>query len=129
MGLASVINRNLRQQCVYWGNPRNDGQGGFIFDSPVQIKCRWEDMAQIVVDSKGNEHTSRAVVYINEDLDENGMLHLGLLSDLTPAQMNDPMSYSDDYLIKRVEKEPVLNSPTEFLRKVFLTPSLSFGGF
>ena len=103
--------------------------GGHTFDSPIELAVRWEEMSQLVTDNKGEAITSRAVVYVKQDLDEQGMLYLGELADLNSDGESDPKSVDGAYYIKRFEKSPVLGSATEFLRKAYLTPSLSFGGF
>ena len=135
-GITSLLTRNCNQTCVYWGNPVNDGEGGKTFDDPVELACRWEEMVQVVTDAKGNEVTSRALVYLLQDVDEEGMLFLGTLTDLSSAEEDDPLgieagdhSGQKAYVIKRFQKIPALGSTTEFVRKAFLTPSLSFGGF
>jgi hypothetical protein len=129
MSITDFIIRTCTQTAVYWGTPVNDGQGGKTFADPVEIYCRWEEIMQIVSDSKGNEITSRALVYLTQDVDEDGMLYLGTLDDLDSAQEADPMGTQGAYTIKRFEKLPALGSTTEFLRKAYLTPQLSFGGF
>lgn len=142
MGIENVLKRQYNQQAVYWGNPQNDGQGGFTYDAPVEIACRWEEMRQVVTDNKGNEITSRAVIFVPQDLNEEGMLFLGTLDDLYDLEsessaevLNDPRTFFSDhptaqiYTIKRFQKVPCLGSTTDFLRKAYLTPSLSFGGF
>ena len=129
MGIISVLERQYKQDAVYWGNPQSDGSGGFTFDDPVEIKCRWEDIKQIVTDKKGNEIASRAVIYVKQDLDEEGMIYLGTLDDLTSAMEIDPKEVENAFIIKRFAKVPSLHSSTEFVRAAYLTPSLSFGGF
>lgn len=130
MGLQAIIERQYKQTTVYWGNPQSDGQGGFTFDDPVEIACRWEDIRQVVTDNKGNSVVSRAVIYVKQDLDEEGMIYLGTLSDFdSTVDTGDPKSIDNTYIIKRFGKVPSLAIPTEFLRAAYLTPSLSFGGF
>lgn len=130
-----MITRNCDQIAVYWGNPQNDGQGGFTFANPVELACRWESTTQIVSDAKGNEITSRAVVFVLQDVDEEGYLYLGTLENLydiaesSMESINNPKDFVDTYIIKRFKKTPALGSSTEFLRLAYLTPSLSFGGF
>jgi len=129
-----MILKNSPQTAVYWGNPQNDGSGGKTFDAPVELTppengVRWEDMHQLVADAKGNEITSRALVFVNQDVDEEGMLYLGTLASLSVAQKADPMIVDGAHTIKRFQKTPSLHSTTDFLRKAYLTPSLSFGGF
>lgn len=134
MGIQDNIEDMFTQKAVYWGNPKNDGEGGFTFDTPVEIDCRWESMNQVVTDSKGSEITSRAIVYCGLDLDEEGMLLLGELEDLYDSYASDssaqevehPKNIPNTYYIKRFQKTPSLIGDG-FLRKAFLTPSLSFG--
>jgi len=137
MGIIDVLSKRYVQVCVYWGSPQNDGEGGFTFDEPIELFCRWEAMDQIVSDKKGNTITSRAVVYVNQDLVEEGMLFLGTLDDLYDTYNTDnsagdiphPKSIDNAYFIKRFQKTPSLGSTSDYLRKAYLTPSLSFGGF
>lgn len=136
MGIEATLIRSYKQTAVYWGNPKNDGFGHFTFDDPVEIKCRWEGMNQIVTDAKGNEITSRALVFVLQDVDEEGMLYLGTLDDLYDSAedssfgaLSNPKDIEGAFIIKRFQKTPALGSTTDFLRKAYLTPSLSFGGF
>lgn len=117
------------QTCVYWGNPQTDGRGGYTFDVPVEIPCRWEDKDQIMGTQVGGEVTgnillSRSVVFVLQDVDELGYMYLGRLSDLTAQQQANPKLKESAYCIKRFEKTPALGSTTIFLRKAFLTPFL-----
>jgi hypothetical protein len=132
MGLTAVIKRLCTQTAVYWGNPVSDHHGGFTFDSPVELAppdngVRWEEMEQLITDKDGTELTSRAVIYCNQDLDEEGMLYLGTLDDLDSNEAENPKLVEAAYYIKRFQKTPDLKG-TGVLRKAFLTPSLSFGG-
>ena len=136
MSIETMIKRTCNQTAVYWGSPVNDGYGGETFDDPVEISCRWEDMHQIVTDAKGNELTSRALVFVLQDVDEEGYLYLGTLESLyddyagdsSAGGVNNPKIIEGAYIIKRFQKTPDLKG-TGFLRKAYLTPSLSFGGF
>jgi hypothetical protein len=129
MGIGEFIANNCPQTAVYWGNPVSDQEGGYTFDSPIEIACRWEEMEQVVSGKDGNSISSRALVFVLQDLDEEGMLFLGTLDDLDSDQEHDPKSIEGINYIKRFQKTPALNSTTVFLRKAYLTPSLSFGGF
>jgi len=131
-----MIKRQCKQVCVYWGSPTEDGFGGKTFADPVEIYCRWEDMHQIVTDAKGAEITSRALVFVLQDVDEEGMLFLGTLetlyddyaTDSSAGGINSPETIEGAYVIKRFQKTPDLKG-AGYLRKAYLTPSLSFGGF
>jgi len=127
--IEQMLNRKYKQKCVYWGNPINDGQGGFTWDDPIELSCRWEEMRQLSLDNTGVTENSRAVVYLSQDVDEEGMLYLGLLNELTNAQKENPREVDAAFFIKRFRKIPALGSTLAYLRIAYLTPSLSFGGF
>jgi hypothetical protein len=134
MSINSTITRSCVDTAVYWSAPVPDGYGGMTFAEPCEILCRWEAMDQIISDDKGNQLSSRAVVYTLQDIDEEGMLYKGTLDDLyvgdsSAGAVAHPSTIQGAYVVKRFQKTPSLGSTTEFLRKAFLTPSLSFGGF
>jgi len=135
MSIETFLTRTCKQVAVYWGAPVEDGYGGKVFANPREIYCRWEELRQVISDAKGNEITSRAVVYVLEDLEEEGMLFLGTLdtlydsaTDSSFGEIDDPAALDNVYTIKRFEKVPALGTTTAFLRKAYLTTSLSFGG-
>ncbi len=146
MGLENVLLRQYKQTAVYWGVSGNDGQGGFTYDTPVELAppsngVRWEIMDQVVRDDKGVEFTSRALVFVAQDVEVEGLLYLGtldslydLLDESSESVLDDPKSLAATYnlsifTIRRFQKVPGLGSTTDFLRKAYLTPSRSFGGF
>ena len=135
MGMSESISRMLKDTCVYWGNPVNNGEGGFTFNNPVELNCRWEDIEQVVTDTKGNEITSRSLVFLEQDVDIEGYLFRGTLEDMydltgesSSGGDDNPKLVAGAYIIKRYQKTPSLDG-TGYLRKAYLTPSLSFGGF
>ena len=135
MSIEDNIKGMFTDKAVYWGNPQNDGEGGFTFNDPIELDCRWEDIEQVILDSKGASITSRGLVFLDQDVDIDGMLYLGTLADLhlddsddSSAIWDDPRSVEGTYFIKRFQKTPSLRGDG-FLRKAYLTPSLSFGGF
>jgi hypothetical protein len=121
MGIEAVMTRLCVQKAVYWGNPIGNGTGGFIYDPPIEIPCRWEDTAILVSDKEGNDLISKAVIYVLQDLDEEGMICLNSLDNLDSSLDIDPNNVDNTYIIKRFDKLPALKSSTEFLRKAYLT--------
>jgi hypothetical protein len=127
MGIENFIKRTCKQTAVYWGNPTNDGSGGFTFDDPIEIICRWEDRNDIFLSPTGKELNSKAVIYSIQDLDENGFVYLGTIDDLydlygdSLGAIDDPKMIESAFAILRFDKTPVLGSTTEFMRKSFLT--------
>jgi hypothetical protein len=136
MGIQSFIVSKLNQTAVYWGNPQKDGYGGFTYDDPVEIDCRWEDMTQVVRSLNGEEFISRGEVFVNTVLEENGLLYLGTIDDLLDSEGEssgevDIDNLSDDlqqhiFLIRRPERIPALNSTDNYFNKVYLTPYISW---
>lgn len=125
MSITSVIARLCKQDAVYWGNPQNDGYSDFTHDAAVEIKCRWEDKVQLIVNPDGSEQSSRAIVYPLQELDEEGWLYLGLLTSLTAAEIANPKLIRKASIIKKFEKIPSLGSTTDFYYKAWLTPLLT----
>ena len=127
MSLESTIKRACKQTAVYWGNPVNDGTGGFTFDDAVEIKVRWEDRKEVFVAPTGDQLVSKAIVYAMQDLDENGYLYLGTLDSLydsaesSGGAIDNPKEIDGAYPIRRPDKTPVFGSTTSFIRKVYLT--------
>lgn len=110
--------RNLNQTAVYWAVPTFDGLGGSTFAIGSDISCRWEDKAELFLDSQGKEQRSSAVVFVDSDLAVGGYLYLGELADLTTPQKSDPMLIAA-YEIRAIEKIPSVDAQ-RFTRKVWL---------
>ena len=131
MGISTFILKKLDVVCVYWGTPTKDGRGGYTFDDPIEIDCRWEEHTMIREDDDGQEYVSKAVVYVEEDVDKNGYLYLGDLDDLIDLDESDsadssgtvdtldPIDIDNAYIIKGFEKVKALNT-VEYLRKAYL---------
>jgi hypothetical protein len=120
MGIQDTISRMCLQTAVYWGVPVNDGMGGYTYDEPTEIQCRWEDKNELFTSRNGNEINARAIIYVLEDVVEEGMLLLGTLNDLDSDQYIQPHLIETAYSIKRFDKTPALGSSTDFIRKVYL---------
>ncbi len=129
--IERYINKIAVQTAVYWGNPQNDGEGGFTYDNPVEIFCRWVDISQQISTSPINDGTiivSRATIYTNEVLSIEGVLFLGTLEDIELyAESSGDMSIHpklvpNTFQIKRIGQTPELRSSTSFLRVYYITP-------
>lgn len=120
MSILDFIEEVCVQTAVYWGNPRSDGYGGIIFDDPVEIKCRWDDVAKLITDAKGQTVISQAEVLITQDVVVDGYLYLGALADLDSSEEENPISVSGAHAIKRVDKTPLFKSTDEFVRSAYL---------
>lgn len=120
MGTPNFIQRHLNQTLVYWGNPQDDGEGGFTFDSAVEIIGRCEYKVEQVVSGNGELTVSRARVYLAQEVDQGGYLYLGTLDD---SEMVDSAPHPDDISesmrIMVFEKIPRLEGPG-YLYKAYL---------
>jgi len=116
---------------VYWGSPQDDGYGGKVFANAKELAVRWEDKEQLIRQDDGIEISSRAIVYVLQDVDLEGMMYLGTLDDLydisesSAGALSNPKEFDKTYVIKKFEKSPALGSTTDFVRKVWLTPLLT----
>lgn len=127
-----IIKTMRRQRCVYWGPGGEDDQGKRIYAAPIELECRWEDKEEEFLDWQGNLQMSRALVYVDRDLERLGILWLPpdnvkippgrALSQLTSRTL--PFSNTDAFEIRRFEKLPELrvrrNDPNGFLRSAYL---------
>ncbi len=118
MGLISFIKSVCVQTAVYWGNPKPDGYGGQTFATPIEIKCRWDDVNELFINKDGEEKTSSAKVLVTQDLDKNGWLFLGALADLDSSMT--PENMDDVYRIMKIQKTSLFKSTDEFVRTIYL---------
>lgn len=125
MSIKNFISRVCKQTAVYWGNPVDTGDGR-TWDAPVEIKCRWQDRKQVIMEDNGEKLISRALVFTNQELDYNGLMYLGTLNGLDSTQETDPTTIDEGVcIIKRFEKIPAIASTGVFLYRAFLTPWLT----
>jgi len=119
-----IITKMRKQKAVYWP-PGSDVSGGLDYDDygkplyadPVEIDCRWEDVAQEFVDTRNEITFSQAIVYVDRDVGLRGVLMLGTLADVT--DLDDPKSNENAWEIRRFDKLPNLRN-TEYLRTAYL---------
>lgn len=126
MGIGNSIARLCKQTAVYWGDPVNDGEGGFLYDPPVEILCRWEERNEIFVLPNGDDAVSKSVVFVLQRVDLNGFLFLGTLDQLYDSAESsgvvlDPKTIDGAFAIRRFDNTPALNPSDGFSYKVYLT--------
>jgi hypothetical protein len=125
-GIERVAQRFCVQTCVYWGNPQNDGYGHFTYDDPVEILCRWEDTNEVNLGwfssgFPGNILLSKSNVMVLQDVDLQGYLYLGTLSDIDSSyDTSKPITIPGAYLIHRFDKIPMVRKTDEFVRIAWL---------
>ena len=133
MGFEQFIERSCQQTAVYWGNPVADGLGGYTYNSPIEVKCRWEQKQEVITGQKGpgahgEEIISKAQIYVLQDMNEGEVLYLGSKGvwdddtawDDARIWAEAPNAIENAFKIKKFEKTPVHRSTTKFIRKVYL---------
>lgn len=120
MSIESFIKTVCVQVAVYWSAPVADGYGGFTFATPTEIYCRWDGKKEVFIDTQGRETVSKAKILVTQDLDEEGYLYLGELSDLTTAMKANPKLVEGACLIRGFEKIPMIKSTSVFVRTVYV---------
>jgi len=118
-----IIKRMRKQIAVHWalasaesGGIAHDDYGQPVLTDPVEIECRWEAKSEEFVAANGTKTTSRAVVYVDRDVDVGGVLMLGELTDVTDV---DAKENEGAWEIKRFDRIPNLKA-TEYLRIAYL---------
>lgn len=112
-----LLTRILKQTAVYWAPSGFGPDGQPTYDTPIEIKCRWEDTHEVFVDSQGNDVVSNSMVYVGQDLKVQGQLWLGDMDHLT--SQTDPTENEGAYAIRKFEKIPDLRAK-RFLRIAML---------
>jgi hypothetical protein len=113
----SALSRKLKQTCVYWSisdEPFTE-YGLPVYESPVEVKCRWEDVAKEFIDAQGEKAISSAVICVASDMVCKGRIMLGTLEDVD----SDGEPGDDALEIKQFAKTPNIKV-TEYLREVYV---------
>ena len=118
--LIRFVNKVCVQTAIYWGNPTNDGFGGYTYDPPVEISCRWEEKTQMVWANNGKEVVSKNELLLIQDVDLDCYLFLGTLDSLDPDKEDNPKNIEGAYKLLSFTKTPLFMSTTEFVRTAFL---------
>lgn len=124
--IEKLVKKFTVQKCVYWGNPVRDGKGGFNFDAPIEIDCRWEDKQEFIEQYWGNKLSTQAKVLVNIDIARGSYL---LNSTLAEAQalatangydINKPKEFPFAFVVIQFEKIPMVMKDDDFVRTAFL---------
>ena len=114
----SIITRMLKQTAVYWAPLTPDGLGGWTYDEPVDVDCRWEGESELEITADGQQLMTKAKVFVGQDVEENGWLWLGAVDDLDSSGV-DPLTVAGAGRIIKFQAIPNFKA-TETLRIVRL---------
>lgn len=107
----------LLQTMTYWAPGTPDGYGRVLFEAvPVEIQCRWQNVAELFRDTKGNEVVSRAVIYTLDALEVGGWVVFG---SAEAGTVSDPRTVSGAEEIRQIGTSPSLRA-TQLLYKVMV---------
>lgn len=119
MSLRQTKRRFLRQDALYWApSGTTDDFGEMILEEPVQIKCRWEDKTELIRIRTGEELTTRAQVFTDRVVEEEGVLWLG--SFATAVIADDPSGNPNPFVNKKAWKIMQFGTQPDFKARDFL---------
>jgi hypothetical protein len=121
--IERFIKRISKDKAVYWGSPSPAADGSNTYPAPTEINCLWNAKVKVVSEKDGKVVAIEAMVYVSQDLSDQGMLMLGTLSQLTTAQKTDPRKVSSAYEITDFVKTPSLYKKNEFNRCAIIAPT------
>lgn len=102
------IRRKLTQEITYWAPAGSDKYGNETFDSPVKIIGRWEERSEQVMLPNGEITVSKAIVFVDQDLEIEGYLVEG-----DHTAQNDPTLTSASIIRNWVEIPSMRSNETE----------------
>ena len=131
MSIESVITRFAVQDAVHWGVFTRDGYGSLVYEDPVEIKVRWEELTKLISNRKAEEVISTGQILTNTEIEEEDMIFLGSLEDLEDLELDvesgyyypDPMTVNNAYKVVAKSKIPMVRSTTDFVRMYYLKPN------
>jgi len=60
----NIYARNLSQLATLYARTGVNGYGEPIYSAGTTIRCRWQDVAQNLIDAQGQDFVSRSVIYV-----------------------------------------------------------------
>lgn len=113
----TFVTRNHKDDITYWSPLAKTGSGARTFNTPVDLKGRWEDEQIMFVASDGRESISKAIVSLGQAVVEGGYLYLGTKASISSAA--NPKDVSDAYEIRGIGKVGNIKNTT-FYREAIL---------
>lgn len=114
---VGVAKRTMKGTAVYWPPAELDEFGKPTWGDPEEISCRWDDDQEEFIDTNGDRQMSMAQLIVDRDLELQGVIFQGTISDLTDP--NDPKKNEGAWEIRKVMKTPDFKGK-KYLREVYL---------
>lgn len=118
-GIEKLIQKFAVQTATYWRNAGPDGFGGYTFDDPIDILCRWEGKSEIKMTNTGQYYASAASLMTNHEIAVDDYVRLGSVTELTGIITN-PKAIEGAFAIIQVDKVPMVRKTDEFVRTGYL---------
>jgi hypothetical protein len=96
--------RNLRQTLTYWEVTGSDQYNKPTFAVPVTLSCRWEDVAEAVIDKYGAEIVSKSRIFLAVPIRAEGYVLLG------ESVAADPLVIDGAQEVRQVKSVPDLRA-------------------
>ena len=115
MGLLDTI--FTYDVAIYWApQTTRSTLGRVTYDDPIEIEVRWQASTQVIKNSNGAEVVTSAKIYVDRDLEEQGMLKHDSLESTTE---DDPHDETGARQIIRFDKLPNIKH-TKYLRTAYV---------
>jgi len=103
-----TLTRVLKQKAVYWAkaSANFDAYGRPQWATATQIKCRWEECLEEIIDANNIRRMSTARVFVDRELAVGGVLFLGTLSQV--SDLSNPKSNNQSFEIIKFSRTPTL---------------------
>lgn len=118
MSIVAFIEEVCVQDAVYWEYDGPDRYGQASFKAPADVKCRWDEKTEVMIDSNGTEFMMDAELLVPQDLTEQSMIMLGTVAGL-PVD-TDPNKQDDAFEIKRMNRFPLFKGKEFEVFQAFL---------
>lgn len=100
------FNRKLNQYATYWAPKGLSHSNATLYAAPIEIRCRWEDSQQDMIDANGEKWTSKSAIDTTVPLLNLGILWKGRLKDIAPGSDVDPLLNPGASAIRSLEDIP-----------------------
>lgn len=94
----------LNQIVTYWAPGDENQFGGKTYLAPVEIKARWEDKVENIIDRNGQDAVSRAKIMTEVPVEATGFLYP------EPSNAVDPTAVAGAWEIRIVGSVPNLSN-------------------
>lgn len=85
MSIGRFLRKIRKQDAIYWERIGIDAYGSHVFAEPVNIKVRWSDKQEVVVDEFNKQIVSSANIFTDGELALNSYVMKGVVTGDTPV--------------------------------------------